>query len=670
MSYITAYDEKRICRDLPAVKGDKWCQSLSDAGVYVHDNVSEPISLLIGADIAGRLYTGKIHQTEQGPTASETKLGWVLLGKDSTSEQSSHTDATLAVFTMFSENAKITDLWDLDVLGIRDPVETLSKEAHQAKVVRQFQETTRLNEEGRYEVHLPWKENHPPLSNNRASVEKRLVRLTSKLHDEHLYDDYQAVFDSWLSDGIIEQISVNEIENSGYYLPHRHVVKENSSTRIRLVFDASASCNDGPSLNQCLETGPNLIELITNILLRFMRNKIGVAADIKKAFLQIEVTPADRDVLKFLWWKRDSPHEMIVYRHRRVVFGVNGSPFLLGATIELHLDSALKNSVSNEEEEIIKKLKKSFYVDNCVASVQSPEEESKFRSTATEVMLRAFDLRGWERTHDDAEKSKSSILGLIWDKRNDCLLINACFTGEIKQPLKKKKILSTAHKIFDPLGWACPTLLCPKLLLQQLWSKNLAWDTEVPHEVAMEFTKWQSQLSRLAELKIKRWIFEGVQENSAQLHMFVDASKYAYAAALFIRIPTSQGDANVHLIQAKARVAPTKKVSIPRMEILAATLGARLMSTARKTLELLQAQEFFWSDSTTTLSWITRNKQRSRLILNRVQEIRELTDVAAWRHVPGELNPADLPSRGCSVSQLVESQWWNGPAWLKLAESE
>ncbi|KAL7304673.1 hypothetical protein TKK_0002917 [Trichogramma kaykai] len=282
---------------------------------------------------------------------------------------------------MFSANAKITDLWDLDVLGIRDP-----------------------------ERHYP----------------KKLIKP-------------------------------------------RHVVKENSSTCIRPVFDASVSCNDGPSVNQCLETGPNLIELITNILLRFMRNKTGVAADIKKAFLQVQITPADRDVLKFLWWKKDSPHETIVYRHRRVVFGVNSSPFLLGATIKLHLDNALKNFTSNEEEEIIKKLKKSFYVDNCVASVQPPEEESKFRSTATEVMLHAgFDLRGWERTYDDAEKSKISILGLIWDKRNDCLLINACFTGEIKQPLTKRKILSNAQKIIDPLGWACPTLLCHKLLLYSL----------------------------------------------------------------------------------------------------------------------------------------------------------------------------------------------------------
>ena len=147
---ITAVHEEVICQKLPAVTGG-----------------NEPISLLIGADIAGRLYTGEIHQFKDAPTALETKLGWVLMGRNS-GKAVVREDAAPTVLSMFSHEAKISDLWDLDVLGIRNPSETLSKKAHLAIVKQRFRETIRLKDEGRYEVILPWKENHPPLKGNRA----------------------------------------------------------------------------------------------------------------------------------------------------------------------------------------------------------------------------------------------------------------------------------------------------------------------------------------------------------------------------------------------------------------------------------------------------------------------------------------------------------------------
>jgi len=109
-----------------------------------------------------------------------------------------------------------------------------------------------------------------------------------------LYEDYQEVFDEWLSKGIIEKVPDEQIQQ---LLLHKHVIKTDNTTKIRPIFDASAVGNKAISFNLCLETGPNLIELILNILLCFRRRKIGVISDIRKAFLQISVTPEDRDVL-------------------------------------------------------------------------------------------------------------------------------------------------------------------------------------------------------------------------------------------------------------------------------------------------------------------------------------------------------------------------------------
>ncbi|XP_011068480.1 PREDICTED: uncharacterized protein LOC105154560 [Acromyrmex echinatior] len=193
--------------------------------------------------------------------------------------------------SMFTQEANISDLWRLDVLGITDPIESVTKEARQAEIKTSFQETTKIDNEGRYEVLLPWKENHPSLRDNRDVAEKRLKGVTKRLRQEDLFDDYQAVFDNWLEEVIIERVPVLEVDQENYYLPHRPVVKKEKTMKIRPVFDSSAKVKESPSLNQCLETGPNLIEFIPALLPRSRKRKIGVTADIAKAFLQISVSP-------------------------------------------------------------------------------------------------------------------------------------------------------------------------------------------------------------------------------------------------------------------------------------------------------------------------------------------------------------------------------------------
>lgn len=191
---------------------------------------------------------------------------------------------------------------------------------------------------------------------------------------------------------LLKESPDDEINNLGHYLPHCPVVKMNSTTKIRPVFDASACKKGYPSLNLCLERGPNLIELVPSSLNKFREGEIGLVSDIKKAFLQIIVNKMDRDFLRFFWVINN---EIVILRHCRVVFGLACSPFLLAATIELHLSTFLKNT--NENRKSAEKLKESFYVDNCVTSVDSQEELKTFVSKATSIMKTGgFELRGWE----------------------------------------------------------------------------------------------------------------------------------------------------------------------------------------------------------------------------------------------------------------------------------
>ncbi|GFW50028.1 DUF1758 domain-containing protein [Trichonephila clavipes] len=128
----------------------------------------------------------------------------------------------------------------LEVLGISDPVEIKNKRERENLTKLHFEETVRINTEGRYEVSLPWKENHFPIPSNKDIAMKRLESLTKKLHQETLFTAYD-VFKEWELLGTIENDPVDSSPHlHGHYLPHRPVVKQHGTTKIRLVFDASA----------------------------------------------------------------------------------------------------------------------------------------------------------------------------------------------------------------------------------------------------------------------------------------------------------------------------------------------------------------------------------------------------------------------------------------------
>jgi hypothetical protein len=661
-----ALDEENICSRVPALHAGTWLTELKSKGIGVCLEEEKPIEVLIGADVYGKLLTGRREILQCGLVAIETYLGWVVTGK----MQSRQKVSSMMALTMFAQSEPVNKLWELDVLGIQDPQCKKSKEERERAVRTYFLDTVRVNEEGRYEVRLPWIEGHPPVPRNFNLAKRRLENTIQKLAGSRLKAEYEEVLEDWLRSGIIEEVPISQ-RDEGHYLPHRPVVKEHSTTKLRPVFDASAREQGCPSLNQCLEKGTNLIEIIPALLLRFRLHQIGVIADIKRAFLQVSLGKEDRDVLRFLWVNAEG--DLRIFRHARVAFGVTSSPFLLGAVIDFHLKRCIVEPEQSEwhDRGIVEKLRKSFYVDNCVTSVPDHNALHLFMKEATEVFAGAkFELRGWEHSDPDIEGlADTAVLGLCWDKKEDTLAV-ANVSVEKDGAITRRAILSVAQRVFDPIGFTCPVSLCPKLLLQQCWALKGDWDQEVPDDVRKVFLRWLQDLPLLQEVKIPRWLM-GVPECviSCSLHTFCDASKTAYAAAVFIRFEYSSC-VQVQLIQAKARVAPVKTITIPRLELLAATIGTRLATSIVKELEQKDIALFFWSDSSAVITWIKRDDHWGVFVWNRVQEIRELTSKESWRHVPGFMNPADLPSRGCTVPHLIQSRWWEGPYWLKLPAKE
>ena len=230
-----AFDERVICSDVPPVTKGSWLQDLEKLSVSLTDVCSKEksVAILIGADVAGKLLTGRVHVLENGLTAVETYLGWTLMGKVPTKAPLVNERVNLAVsaISMYAKNAEIKDLWSLDVLGIRDPIDHKNQKQHDAEVEEAFKQIITKNIDSRYEVQLPWIECHPELKDNKRMALQRLVPMTKKLQVSRKCEEYDGIFQDWLREGIIKLVPPEEEDRWGNYLPHRPVYKENSTTR-------------------------------------------------------------------------------------------------------------------------------------------------------------------------------------------------------------------------------------------------------------------------------------------------------------------------------------------------------------------------------------------------------------------------------------------------------
>ncbi len=266
-----------------------------------------------------------------------------------------------------------------------------------------------------------------------------------------------------------------------------------------------------------------------------------------------------------------------------------------------------------------------------------------------------------------------NVLGTKWDCKTDELCFNLSSIVEYARtlPVTKRSLLKITAKIFDPLGLLSPFIVRLKCLFQVVCVEKMGWDDPLEGNVLDEWNRAIGELECLNAVRIPRCYFDSQSPpTETQMHAFSDASNTAYAAVVYTRSSYENGNVQVRLVASKSRVAPIKKQSIPRLELLGAVILARLVNTLKRSIPG-HCRIFYWVDSTTVLCWIKNDKGWKQYVSHRVEEIRRLTNRDDWRHCPGTTNPADLPSRGMSGPDLSTAQtWWNGPQFLLLPESE
>lgn len=199
--------------------------------------------------------------------------------------------------------------------------------------------------------------------------------------------------------------------------------------------------------------------------------------------------------------------------------------------------------MTGELEKTAKLLQTSYYVDNCLTSMDSEKETLKFIKESKSIMKAAqFDLRMWVTSPlqiNETVKQIVSVLGLNWDTVTDELSCNINTLPQISaiNKITKRTVLSLAQKIFDPIGITCPVTLPPKLLLQETWRRGLTRDTPLPKDLATDFKNWYVHVEYLKQCKIpRRLTAECLTDlDSLSIHMFCDASKHAMGACIFLR---------------------------------------------------------------------------------------------------------------------------------------
>lgn len=658
--------------------------SISPNKMWVNEsiaNLSNSISTNYELDIG---YYNK-HSPQHERKQKSSKLTYVntILNTYDHTQQQLNPDPVEKIDEWFPYQSKISEsctdiswFWKLEHIGIMP-------EENEPTVLQQF--TKNISYEPyskRYEVEFPCKSNMlNDLPDNYHLCEIRLHSLLKKLNkDENkaVLKAYEEIISKQLEQNIIEEVQSNLPPNGiVHYLPHHCVINtEKETTKVRIVYDGSAKANrKSLSLNQCLHAGPSLVNNMIDVLLQFRLYKIGIIADISKAFLQIQVRENDRDLTRFIWKENgDINAPLKTYRFRRVPFGLASSPFLLNATLKFHIKKYEESSP-----ELVSKLLQSFYVDDMVTGADSVNEGINLVQESYKLMNEAsMSLNKWNSNSKEIisnhsmlnmeipDKTTIKVLGLLWNTLEDHFQYDTKNIVSLIQTLKpsKRTILRAVQKIYDPLGFLAPYVITAKLILQNLCKTQVSWDENLPEQYLVQWQTWVKDLNRVNELNIPRYV-DVTHSSDIEIIGFCDASKSAYAATVYLRVEKNN-IFTTNLLISKSRVAPMKSLTIPRLELLGAVLLVRLVSTVKKCLSTWNiTNTYYFSDSMNVIYWILGTKKWNAFISKRLDEIYHHSSKTQWHHCQGQSNPADLATRGISVEELLTNQvWYHGPQFL------
>ncbi|XP_063623858.1 uncharacterized protein LOC134795856 [Cydia splendana] len=652
-----------------------------------------PVDLLLNAQVFVSSLLPGIRRGEPGqPTLLKTIYGWVVMGECDESQLTSsafvssrnnnkHCFFVSSPSQILSLDDSIKKFWELE--NVSSPTKPFVSEEDQ-RCEDYFRGKYYRNEKGRFVVPLPFVDptNKPTFLNSREIALKRFTSLERKSNSNPEFKRaYVEFMNDYESRGHLEEVEPpSTSEGHFYYIPHHGILRDSVTTPLRVVFDASAKDANETSLNATLLAGPKLQTNIFDLLTRFRWHAVVFTGDVKQMYRQILVPEEDAEFQRILW-RPSAVGPVRDYRLKTVTYGVSAAPFqALRTMAQLASDSAASYPGGSTV------LARDIYVDDVVTGADSVEQARSLQAELTKILSSGgFHLRKWTSNSSEFLESLPSsdlysedfkhfeemtdislkILGLLWQPQSDSFRFRVASTPNGR--CTKRTILSEIARIFDPLGFLSPVTFLAKYLMQLLWVSGVSWDGDVPESIRLEWHEFKTQLSSLSAVAVPRRLVG--EFDVLHVHGFCDASERGFCAVIYCRTVTGEGDVDVKLVCAKSKVAPLRKLSVPRLELLAAVLLSDLMASVVEALKPFHSVDriYAWSDSSVTLTWIKSCPSRWKtFVANRVSHIQDVIPPDSWHHVRTTDNPADCGSRGLLPQDLVnQTCWWSGPDWLR-----
>ncbi|XP_045022777.1 uncharacterized protein LOC116935689 [Daphnia magna] len=623
------------------------------------------------------------------PFASRTRLGWIvrgLLGGDigPMTARSYHLTATSreeGPAVQDSLDAEFRAFCETENFGTEFRGEGVSESEQKAEKI--VNEGLRKLEVG-YEAPLTWIEGEPAFENNRKLAQHRLQDLRQRFKkNPKLEEDYRKAINKYIDEGYASLVEdENLYSNDQFYLPHHGVYKKvyrKKERKLRVVFDG-ASRWKRKSLNDGMRPGPKLQNDLAKVLIRFQQGEIAFSADITAMYSRIRLKPSDARFHRFLWQEPGS-EKIFTYQMDRLPFGLNCSPFIALKTVQRAAADA-----KTGKKDCIEAVENNMYMDDLLKAADSEELAIDNAKNIRDGLAGGdFHLTNWisnspklvaalqpiesstvDSTCSLASDEAEKLLGIFYEPSTDDLTFRV--TGADEVEWTRAGLLSKVAAVYDPLGRAAPLIVKAKIKLRELGIKGLNWKDVVTGEDKAWWQRWFSTLKQLNSIRMPR-NFQPNKRNikRSQLLTFCDASEEVVAAAVYLNTSYEDGSSSCRLVMVKTKLAPRKTISIPKLELNAALLGARLSRYVEEALNLPGLTRLFWTDSSTTRNWLRAVVAHyTPFVSHRIGEIQSVTDPSEWRFVPGKQNIADVATRSLLVDEEpIPPGWLEGPDFLK-----
>ena len=594
------------------------------------------------------------------------------------------------------------------------------KEARELKLI-----SSRLKYNGEYwKATLPWIRDPKALPNNEF-VALSILKSTEKriLKDQMIADAYKKQMDDMFARGVARKLSdleLNDYNGPIHYITHHEVLKADSaSTPLRIVFNTSLSFH-GHTLNGYWAKGPDIVNNMFGVFLRFREEKIAFVGDISKMYHAVRMLdPVDQNTHRFLWRDLNLQTKPSTYVVTRISFGDRPAGIIANL--------ALRNTAEFGKQQYPRACEtvvRNAYVDDIIDSTKDELSAKRLTAEIQSLLLRGdFKVKGWiftgcsggdpvsfvdgmedlskEQVSVDGAGSSSTavmqkVLGMNWDYKQDSFfftvklnfsakrrnirtgpdILREEFPSGVPVMLTKRMILQQVNGFYDIFGLATPFILKAKILLRSLWigeNKGLDWDDVIPNNEYSKWIRFFEELYLMEDLNFPRCMKpENAASEEPILVMFSDASEAAYGAVAYVRWKLNDGTYCSRIMASKSKLAPVKRITTVRLELNGAVLAKRLKGCILRESRYKFRRVYFIVDSEIVLGMIQKDSYGFKTYIGvRVAEIQNSTKAENWHWIDGDRNIADWTTRGQHPHVLdTNGLWQNGPLFLRSPEND